>query len=362
MKHRDDWAQFLDLLNRPAFTVEQGRIACANREALARLLPLGTEIGTILLTGQEAYETLKDGSLCLTLQVADTQKGAAVRRMGDGVDLFLLDQETELANLQVLALAAQKLREPLNEIMGAAEQLIPELNLEEAPSLLKQVASINRGTHQMLRMLGNMADASQYFFGALANRERTDLASFFQEVFERAEILAGEAGYKLEITLPEEDVTVGIDRQRMERAVYNLLSNAMRFSPKGSTIEAGVYVRPNLVLLRMQDNGEGLHETVRRSLFERYRREPEVEDRRFGIGLGLPMTRQVASMHGGSLLIQPGKQGGTEVVLSMDRKLPPVGKLMSPLARVDYTGEQDHGMVELSGELPLESFAAWNDD
>ena len=360
MNDQDKLEDFLDLLNRPAFAVRCGRIVCANREALARLLPPGTEISTILVTGHEEYKTLGEGSLCLTLRVAGTHKEAAVRRMGDGVDLFLLDQETELTNLQMLSLAAQKLREPLNEIMTATEQLLPELNLEESPLLSKLAASINRGSYQLLRMLGNMSDAGEYLHGAVPNRERTSLTAFFGEIFQKAGELIEQAGYSFRAVLPEEDLTVGLDRQKMERATYNLLSNALRFSPKGSEIRAEVHVRRDLVLLQVQDVGEGLLEAVQKTRFERYRREPAVEDRRFGIGLGLPMTRQVAAMHGGSLMVHLGKDGGTEAILSIDRKLPPAGSLYSPMMDVDYTGARDHSLVELSGELPLEMFQAWS--
>ena len=145
MEQQQNWTQLLELLERPAFTVEQGRVSWANREALARLVSTGQEIHSLLQTGAEEYAHLGSGSLCLSLQIADTQQGAAVRRLAEGVDLFLLDQEADLAGLKQLALAARQLREPLGNTMIAADRLFPELELTEAPGLQEQMARMNQG-------------------------------------------------------------------------------------------------------------------------------------------------------------------------------------------------------------------------
>src|SRR5699024_5050517 len=99
----------------------------------------------------------------------------AVRRLAEGVDLFLLDQEADLAGLKQLALAARQLREPLGNTMIAADRLFPELELTEAPGLQEQMARMNQGLFQLLRIINNMADAEQYLAGALPNRETTAL-------------------------------------------------------------------------------------------------------------------------------------------------------------------------------------------
>lgn len=189
MEQQQNWTQLLELLERPAFTVEQGRVSWVNREALARLVSTGQEIHALLQTGAEEYAHLGSGSLCLSLQIADTQQGAAVRRLAEGVDLFLLDQEADLAGLKQLALAARQLREPLGNTMIAADRLFPELELTEAPGLQEQMARMNQGLFQLLRIINNMADAEQYLTGALPNRETTALGGFFGEILEKAAAL-----------------------------------------------------------------------------------------------------------------------------------------------------------------------------
>ena len=80
MEQQQNWPE---LLERPAFTVEQGRVSWANQEALTRLVPQGQEIHSLLQTGAEEYAELGNGSLCLSLQIGDSRQEAAVRRHRD---------------------------------------------------------------------------------------------------------------------------------------------------------------------------------------------------------------------------------------------------------------------------------------
>ena len=113
-------------------------------------------------------------------------------------------------------------------------------------------------------------------------------------------------------------------------------------------------------VLRVQDNGDGLHRQIQRDLFNRYRRSPAVEDGRFGLGLGLLLVRQTAALHGGCLLISEVPEGGTVAALFLQRNLPASSDLCSPLTAVDYAGCRDHGLVELSRELPAQLYEVRN--
>lgn len=356
MEQQQNWPELLELLERPAFTVEQGRVSWANQEALTRLVPQGQEIHSLLKTGAEEYAELGSGSLCLSLQIGDSRQEAAVRRLNGGVDLFLLDQEADLAGLNQLALAARQLREPLGNAMLAADRLFPELELTEAPCLQDQVSTIHQGLFQLLRIINNMADAGQYLTARQPNREVTSLGSFFGEVLERAAALTARAGVQLTYTPPPREGMGNLDRTMAERAVYNLLSNALRFTPKGKSIQVALTLDRGRAVLRVQDQGDGLHQEIQQDLFNRYRRVPAVEDGRFGLGLGLLLVRQTAALHGGALLISEAPEGGTIAALSFRRNLPASGALRSPMAGLDYTGCWDHGLIELSRELPRELY------
>ena len=197
MEQQQNWPELLELLERPAFTVEQGRVSWANQEALTRLVPQGQEIHSLLQTGAEEYAELGNGSLCLSLQIGDSRQEAAVRRLNGGVDLFLLNQEADLAGLNQLALAARQLREPLGNAMLAADRLFPELELTEAPGLQDQMSTINQGLFQLLRIINNMADASQYLTARQPNRELKNEKTPSERI--QKEIFSGESGQLVEL-------------------------------------------------------------------------------------------------------------------------------------------------------------------
>ena len=113
------------------------------------------------------------------------QQGAAVRRLAEGVDLFLLDQEADLAGLKQLALAARQLRGAWQHhdrsgppVSGAGADGSPRPAGADGPD--------ESGLFQLLRIINNMADAEQYLAGALPNRETTALGGFFGEILEKA--------------------------------------------------------------------------------------------------------------------------------------------------------------------------------
>ncbi|MFR0735065.1 MAG: sensor histidine kinase [Oscillospiraceae bacterium] len=352
MEQQQNWPELLELLERPAFTVEQGRVSWANQEALTRLVPQGQEIHSLLQTGAEEYAELGNGSLCLSLQIGDSRQEAAVRRLNGGVDLFLLNQEADLAGLNQLALAARQLREPAWQRHAGSRQALPRAGADGSswppgPDVHHKPGCFSScESSTTWPMPVNTSPLRQ------PNREVTSLGSFFGEIAERASTLTAKAGVRLTYTPPTREGMGNLDRDMAERALYNLLSNALRFTPKGKTIQVTLTLTGSGLYSGSRDQGEGLHQEIQQDLFSRYRRAPSVEDGRFGLGLtaagaadGGPSRRCLA--HQRSL-----PEGGTIAALSFRRNLPASGAFRSPMADLDYTGCRDHGLVELSRELP----------
>lgn len=149
-----------------------------------------------------------------------------------------------------------------------------------------------------------------------------------------------------------------VDRQKLERATYNLLSNAMKFTPKGGFIHMELEAHGDLAVLKISDNGEGVPVDMLSTVYDRFRREPAVGDVRWGIGLGLPMVTRTATLHGGALLMKRREGGGTVVAMSIRQGGTVQKNLSTPMRLVDYTGEHDHGLVELADCLPWAVFEA----
>ena len=331
----------LDLLIRPGFFVKDQKIAAVNSQAGALLLEPGMEIDSLLATGRTELAEFENGCLSLELKLGEQNVPATVTAADDGL-VFVLDQDTP--ELRSLALAAKELREPLTGLMVCAQQLAA------LPDGKEQAARVNRGLHQLLRVVGNMSDAGRKD----ARMELQELCGLTREIFDRAKALTDSTGITLTYAGPEEKIYGLADGGLLERAVLNLLSNAIKFTPKGGTVAAKLARHGRRLYLTVTDSGSGIAENVRRNLFSRYLRQPGLEDSRYGIGLGLVLVRSAAARHGGTVLVDQPK--GTRVTLTLAIRQDTGNVVRSPRLRVDYAGEQDHGLIELSDCLPPELY------
>ena len=206
----------------------------------------------------------------------------------------------------------------------------------------------------MLRILGNMSDAGRTHH--TSRQELLELAGFFRETFEKAASLVEHTGVQLRYEGLPRDVLSLADPEQLERAVLNILSNAIKFTPKGGTIDARLTQNGNFLRLSIQDTGSGIPDSVRGSVFDRYLRQPALEDSRYGIGLGMVLIRAAATSHGGAVLIDHPEGKGTRITITLAIRRSTDNQLRSPIMRIDYAGERDHALLELSGCIPAELY------
>ena len=350
MDREKDAMGMLDLMVSPVFCVKDGKIVKCNAAAQSLLLREGMDIESLLVTGQTEYAEFSEGCLYLTLEISGVRMGVSVTRVGD-FHVFLPEEDGDQAQLQAIALAARELRVPLTGIMTTADRLFPVSALQEDPELREQVARMNRGLYQMLRIIGNMSDAGRYT-AAVPTMETLDITGFLQEIFHRARELVSHAGISLHFENLPHSLYMLADSEKLERAVMNILSNAMKFTPAGGRIDAKLLRRGNWLYLTVSDSGEGVPDALRSSLHRRWQRQPGLEDNRFGIGLGMVLIRSAAASHGGAVLIDHPEGCGTRITMTLAIRQNNSGNVRSPMLRIDYTGERDHSLIELADILP----------
>lgn len=344
MEQQTDGTLMLDLMIRPAFCVKNNIITRLNIPAAKLFLREGLPLNQILESGAEEYAAFSGGMLCLTLSICGQSFGASAVRMGEE-DIFILDRQFECEELRVLALAARELRGPLTNAMLAAQQL--EEKSEKASRL-------NRNLYQILRIVGNMSDASG--INPVFHPELQNISALFQEIAEKAASLSATSGITFSYSGLNAEANCSVDRQMMERAALNMISNALKNTPPGGHIQLELHQTGKQFRFSVTDNGSGISEKERATLFSRYLREPVIEDTRNGIGLGMLLIRTAASRHGGAVLVDCPKGGGTRVTITFTAAACNESTLRANLLRTDYAGEQDHALIELSQFLPPELY------
>ena len=304
-----DW---LNRSNCPAFTVADHIITACNQAAETLLLAPGMDVRTLLLTGKEEYEMFRNGCLYLQLALSEKGYGAAVTRNGS-TDLFLLDQEPEAADLRSLSLAARELRNPLSNLMIAADGLSRQGSQD--PAVQELLARLNRSLNQMHRLVNNMSDASRS--NLLTPVGMHDWSRLISDIFEKIQTQLSNTHVTVSYEGPQEPMYGYANEGQMERAVLNIVSNAMKFMPEGGEILARMTRKQNMLHLSILDNGSGISENILGTIFSRYQRQPGIEDSRYGIGLGMVLIRSAATDHGGTVLIDCPEGQGTRVTMTM---------------------------------------------
>ena len=312
MNLQSDLPGWLNRCSCPGFAVKENIITHCNQAAEALLLTPGTDVRELLMTGSEEYAAFQTGCLYLKLKLSSKGWGASVSQEADH-HIFLLDQEPEDADLRSLALAARELRSPLSNLMIAADALMRTSS--EDPQTQEQLARLNRSLHQMHRLVNNMSDAGRS--DLLTPSGIHDWSRVVHDIFEK--ISAQLEGTNIILTYEglSQPVYGLVNVGQLERAVLNIVSNAVKFMPEGGTVHAQLTQKKNTLQLRIQDTGSGIAENVLGNVFNRYQRQPGIEDSRYGIGLGMVLIRSAAADHGGTVLIDSPEGTGTRVTMTM---------------------------------------------
>lgn len=346
IKTENNAFDMLEMMDRPGFFAENGVIIYVNTRGKQLLIPHGTAVSTLLHTGNTEYSNYSGGCLYLTLTIEETTYEATVTKMGS-YDLFLLENTPSSSELKALSLAATHLRQPLADIMLAAEGLIEQ----EADT--EQLSLLNRGLFRLLRTISNMSDASEAMT-RVPNLQTLELCAEFEEVLEQASALIQSAGIHLEYTLPTAAIYGQADKAMLSRAVYNLISNAAKYAPNGTNLNATLTRSGHLLYFSL--SGYGDTATLPANPYTRFQREPGLEDIRNGIGLGLVLVKSFAVSHGGTVLMECRPDGNIRFTLTMEIRKNSDATVRTNLLRPDAYSGRNQGLIELSDVLPKDLY------
>ena len=344
----------------PVVLVQDGAVAELNCHA-QELFTVGTPLHAYLPQDTALPETLYARPAVLPLLAGGVCVSANTQPL-DGALIVFLPPQDERDELAAFSRAAQSISAPLTTLLSVSGTLFPLLAEAEDPALQQNLAVLNRACYQLLRASENLTDLSFMQSGRLPlSLEKTDLADFLDELSQHASDLCQQAGRTLEADLPQAPIFVWIDRRQMRRALLALLSNAIKFTAPEGVLHLTLMRLGKRAVIRLSDNGEGMDAEILISAFRRYARPDVPEDPRFGAGFSLPVVQAIMQAHGGSILLQSQKSGGTDALLTL-----PVGEpadrtlLKSPRISVDRSGGFVPELVGLSDVLPPEVFDVRN--
>ncbi len=230
-----------------------------------------------------------------------------------------------------LGIVSHELRTPLSAIMGWASMLRRDM-LGNDRARERALEAIERNAALQARLVDDLLDVSRIVSGKLAlDMTVLDLAAVVDEAVEsvRPSLLA--KGLEIVTTFSRERIPVLGDARRLQQVIWNLLTNAIKFTPPGGRIEIVLDRVDRTARLAVKDTGIGIPPDVLPRVFERFKQADSTATRQYGgLGLGLSIVRHVIEAHGGSAEARSEGEGlGAEMLVELpvsDAENPPSGR------------------------------------
>lgn len=260
---------------------------------------------------------------------------------------------------EVLLHVAAQLRTALGGMHIAVGRLAPPDRRDRDAVLDRDAALLNHNYYSLLRLANNLSNAPMLLSDEPLLKENTDIVEWLAGLCRQAEPLFALRHVTLTLQCAAEHHTAAIHRDCLEQAVWNLLSNALKFTPDGGNVTVTLRLGHRQVLLAVSDAGCGIPAGNMETVFDGYLHPERLAVLPGGLGLGLPLCRRIAEGHGGRLLLDSREGQGTTVTLALPDET--AGDMVEDVT-FDYAGGFQPALVGLADGLPFDAFLQRHSD
>ncbi|SFK96057.1 sensor histidine kinase [Geodermatophilus ruber] len=306
----------------------------------------GGGLAALVRTAQEQGRDVRDWTYVspdgeeLTVSVAVTPRtddsGAHAGWNFVGTDMTEV-RATERMKDQFVSLISHELRTPLSSILGYLELVLDDPDQPLTEEQRQYLTTVERNAQRLLRLVGDLLFTAQVDAGRFTLQpEDVDLAAVVRAAEDTARVTAATAGVELLVRVPDGGLAVRGDAVRLGQACDNLVSNAVKFTPRGGrvtltleqawrTTDGAVVDEPQpgaapVARLAVSDTGVGIPAGEQQQLFARFFRASTARRHAVpGVGLGLAITKAITTAHGGTLDVESVENQGTTFTLTLPR-------------------------------------------
>jgi len=224
---------------------------------------------------------------------------------------------------EFLATMSHELRNPLNVILGYSELLLRTEEIKASPHLLRLSEALRRNAVAQSYLIRDLLELSRLRSGKLTlNSETVSLMTAINNAVETVRADAEAKDIAVDIGAPAEPLFVNGDLLRLEQIVWNLLTNAVKFTPDGGKVTVRLERENNQALLIVEDTGQGIEASFLPNVFEMFRQgDARASREHTGMGIGLALVQQLVKLHGGSVVAYSAGLGrGTRFTVSLPEK------------------------------------------
>ncbi len=296
--------------------------------ALALMLACGGLVGWLLA------RKAMSGVQRVTTTAAGIGKGDLARRVplgGEGREIDDLARAFNdmLGRIEALVKelkevtdnVAHDLRSPITRIRGIAETTLTGRG--DAGDFREMAATVIEESDRLIEMINTMLEITKADSGvAELAGDQLDLREIVREAVDLFHPLAEDKCIGMTVNLPEQPVLVLGDRAKLQRAVANLLDNAIKYTPSGGTVTASIGADAERARIDIADTGIGIDEKNIPRIFDRFYRCDESRSSS-GSGLGLSLAQAIIRAHGGGISVKSGIDEGSVFSVSLPLHYPP---------------------------------------
>ena len=269
---------------------------------------------------QVANVPLPDGNVLMTyLDVTDTARvERALRERNEALETAGRLKSEFIANV------SYELRTPLNAVIGFAEILANQYFGTLNPRQLDHSHSILVSARLLMRLINDILDVATIEAGYMVlETGRIEIFEMLQAVLSLTRERVRSRDLALELRCPPEIGAFEGDERRLKQALFNLISNAIKFTPAGGAISIEAARQEGVLLLTVADTGVGIPVADQVRVFEKFERG----SRQLGSGLGLSLVKSLIELHGGTVVIEPASAQGTRITCRLPIAQQAIGSL-----------------------------------
>jgi two-component system sensor histidine kinase BaeS len=263
---------------------------------------------------EKQIRAIRDGDYTGRVDVSDIDEIGRLSRSFNEMASDL--QVLEALRKKAIANVAHELRTPIAAMRGELEGMIDgviEPGMRQYVSLYEEIA-------RLTKLLDGIDDLTQAQASSLdLATGKVNLAAFFEDLLERSKSWPVSEGIKVRMEVPGE-TEVYVDPDRLGQVMVNLLSNAYRATPKGGMVTLRASSDSDWTRMEVEDTGQGIDPDDLPHIFERFYRGIDNRGRESGLGLGLPIVKELVEAHGGEIKVESEVGKGTVVMVTLPRE------------------------------------------
>jgi hypothetical protein len=250
----------------------------------------------VLITALRGTDGMLRGFAKVTRDVSDRKDAELKLRAA----FDELEQASRVKD-EFLTTVSHELRTPMTSIVGWAALLTT--GTEDRQTVQQGVRAILESAQLQAKLIDDLIDVAWSLTGKLTvDLRAVDFAEVVLRTIEAARPVAASKRLQLDLNLPPAPAVVAADRTRLQQVVWNLLSNALKFTPAGGSIRISLTTDSQAAELRVTDTGRGMDPETQRNIFRRFWQGESTTTRTAGgMGIGLALARHLVELHGGTI-------------------------------------------------------------